>query len=84
MGISLKDCKMYTNGTPCMDCARGIIQSGIKEVIVDKSWDDDNTEKWREHAQRTLIMFKEAGVKIRYYTGKILSVHKFRRGKVIN
>src|SRR3989344_6389619 len=33
MGISLLDCTMYTQGVPCMDCARGIVQSGIKEVV---------------------------------------------------
>ena len=25
IGTSLKGCKMYTNGIPCADCARGII-----------------------------------------------------------
>lgn len=84
VGVSLKGCKMYTNGTPCSGCAAGIINSGIKEVIVDKSWDDDNPEKWKEEAERSSIMFREAGVKIRYYDGKILSVHKFRRGKRVD
>ena len=45
MGVPIIGCKMYTNGTPCMDCGRAIIQSGIKEVIVDKNWDDNNINK---------------------------------------
>lgn len=38
VGIPLKGCKLYTNGIPCAECARSIIQSGIKEVIVDIRW----------------------------------------------
>jgi len=41
-GQDLRGCRMYTNGMPCMDCSRGIVQVGIKEVIVDKKWDDGN------------------------------------------
>ena len=34
-GVSLKDCTMYMNfePIPCADCARAVIQSGIKRVI---------------------------------------------------
>ncbi|MGD2072684.1 MAG: deaminase [Candidatus Thorarchaeota archaeon] len=82
-GVSLKDCLMYTNGIPCMDCARGIVQSGIKEVIVDKKWNEINTRKWKKHAKRSLEMFAEVGVKIRYYEGGLLDVVRFRGGKVV-
>lgn len=34
IGVSLKDCTLYLNWWPCPDCARGIIQVGIKEVII--------------------------------------------------
>lgn len=83
-GASLKGCKMYTNGIPCMDCARGIVQSGIEEVIVDKAWEKTNQGDDLEHSKRTLEMFKEVGVKVRYWKGKILEVKKFRRGKILN
>jgi dCMP deaminase len=84
VGIPLKGCRMYTNGIPCADCARGIIQSGIIEVIVDKSWDEDNSEKWAENARRSLIMFAESGVNIRYWEGRLLKIEKFRRGKILD
>jgi len=32
-GASLKDCKIYITGFPCLDCLRGIIQSGFSKVI---------------------------------------------------
>jgi dCMP deaminase len=52
-------------GVPCTDCARGIINAGIKTVwCVDNSF---TQEKWKEHAQRSLVMFEEAGVVVKYY-----------------
>lgn len=77
----LRGCRMYTNGVPCMDCGRGIVQVGIKEVIVDETWNEDNKAKWEEHATRTLEMFDEAGVKVRYWNGELVDVLRFRRGE---
>ncbi len=83
IGTSLKGCKMFTNGIPCMDCARAVVQSGIKEVVVDKSWNDGNQGDDSEHAKRTLQMFEETGVKVRIWEGEILDIEKYRRGEVI-
>lgn len=83
IGTSLKGCKMYTNGIPCMDCARAVVQSGITEVIVDKSWEEKNQGDDLEHSKRSLQMFEEVGVKIRYWEGKLLNLEKFRRGEVV-
>ena len=81
IGVSLKNCKMYTNGIPCTDCARAIIQSGIKEVVVDEEWNDGNKGRWKGEADLTLIMFNESNVKVRYWTGDLLDVVKCRRKK---
>jgi dCMP deaminase len=83
VGTSLKGCKMYTNGIPCMDCARGIVQSGILEVIVDKFWNDTNRREDLEHSKRTIQMFKEVGVTWRYWEGELLYLEKFRRGEIL-
>jgi len=83
-GASLKDCTMYTNGIPCMDCARGIVQSGIIEVVVDKSWDNQNKYIWLEQANKTKQLFKEVGVKLRFWKGELISIKKFNRGEFIN
>jgi dCMP deaminase len=79
--LSLRGCRMYTNGIPCTGCARAIIQVGIKEVIVDKDWDDNNYAQWKEHAARSVEMFGEAGVKLRFWEGKILDIYRFRGNK---
>lgn len=83
IGTPLEGCRMYTNGVPCVDCAHGVIQSGIIEVIVDKEWNDDNSEKWAESAKKSLKQFDESGVSVRYFEKGILGIHKFRQGKVI-
>lgn len=81
MGVSLKECVMYTNMVPCMDCARGIIQSGIKEVIVDDKWGKDNSKKWGEQAKRSLEMFKEVGVKVGNYKGSFIDIKRYHHGE---
>jgi len=84
IGTSLKGCKMYTNGIPCMDCARGIVQAGILEVIVDEEWNKTNAGRDIEHSNRTIQMFEETGIKLRYWKGKIIRTKKFRRGDIID
>ena len=81
VGIPVKGCKMYTNGVPCNDCAWGVINSGLVEVIVDKSWDDNNYAQWIEHAVRSKVMFEEAGVKLRFWEGELLDIYRFRSGQ---
>jgi dCMP deaminase len=82
LGTSLKGCRMYTNGIPCMDCARSIVQSGIKEVIVDKLWDDNNDDIWIENANRTKILFQEANIKLRFWEGLLIQITRFKRGGI--
>lgn len=70
IGVSTKGCTMYlTCGCPCADCARGIINAGISKVVMEKGRPITSAKgtQWDEHAQRSLIMFKEAGVELEYY-----------------
>ena len=78
---NLRGCRMYTNGIPCMDCARGVIQAGIKEIIVDKAWDEGEASKWKESCGKAAGMLEEAGVKVRHWEGELVSIHKFKRGE---
>ena len=69
IGVSTRDCTMYlTCGIPCADCARGIINAGIRRIVceMDSSFGAHGT-MWDEHAKRSLIMFEEAGVEVIYY-----------------
>jgi len=78
---SVKGCKMYTNDIPCTGCARSIIQSGISQVIIDKQWHANSHNQWVGEGERTKIMFKEAGVELRFWTGKLINtIHRFQNG----
>lgn len=78
IGVSTLGARCYTNGTPCVDCARGLIQAGLKEVIVDSRWEENpfagnNRQKWLESAIYSKEMFKESGVILRIYRGELIT-----------
>lgn len=58
-GNSLKDCRIYVALFPCNECAKAIIQSGIKEVIY-------NSDKYRDTdlVKASKRMLQCAGVKL--------------------
>ena len=68
IGASLKGCVIYVTAMPCPDCARAIIQSGIKMVVTHKVEFDANTPigTWRDKLVYSEQMFKEAGIECLY------------------
>lgn len=64
IGIPLENCTIYIAGFPCMDCARAIVQSGIKAVVAYEP--DMNNPKWGEDYRNTLQLFSEVGIYLRY------------------
>ena len=61
-GTSLDGATMYIHGLPvCSECAKGIIQVGIKRVVT-STIDDSMPERWVESTELTKKMFDEAGV----------------------
>lgn len=59
---SLDGTTLYVYGLPiCSECAKGIIQVGIKKVVVEKSKKLDN---WKDSAKLSQAMFDEAGVEL--------------------
>lgn len=68
VGTSLKNATIYlTSGPPCMDCARGIINAGIKKVYCKSTCTTTNKEMWEEQQKKSLIMLEECGVEVIYY-----------------
>ena len=70
-GISTDGGILYTQGMPCVDCARPIVNCGIKEVVLHQQWEDVSTKlivgrPWAEHYWRSKTMFDEAGISVRY------------------
>ncbi len=65
-GISLQGAIMYLSAPPCADCVRGIIQSGIVEVVWPTyntlSADPEKWDRWVKSIEIGLQMMMEAGV----------------------
>lgn len=60
-GVSLKGATMYVHGLPvCSECAKGIIQVGIKKVFW--NLDSEIPEIWLESLNLTIDLFEEAGI----------------------
>ena len=61
-GVSLDGSELYVYGLPvCSECAKGIIQVGIKKVYI--FCEETIPPVWYESWFRTKAMFDEAGVK---------------------
>lgn len=66
-GAALKGCTLYVTLFPCNECAKAIIQKGIKEVVY-----MDNKYADTTGTQASVKMLKLAGVKTRKYEGRII------------
>ena len=65
IGVSLDGCRIYIPWFPCADCARAIIQSGIKEMIaVEPDWADS---QWARDFIVTKQLLDEVGVQVRWF-----------------
>lgn len=61
---SVEGCWLFVTHPPCSDCARGIIQTGISTVVVDKAGllEFERREGWSESYRHSQTMFQEANV----------------------
>ena len=65
IGVALKGSTMYVNFTevcPCTDCTRGIIQSGIKKIILGGQPFPGKGDHWEANVKIARIMLYEAGI----------------------
>jgi dCMP deaminase len=53
---------LYSTLYPCSDCAKGIIQRGIKRVVTSKAWYENQAKIFNFDTTET--MFKEADVEV--------------------
>jgi dCMP deaminase len=68
VGIPLKGSSIYlTSGLPCMDCARGIVNSGIKIVHCKEICTTKNKDKWDESQRKSLELLRECDVDVIFY-----------------
>jgi dCMP deaminase len=71
-GISTEGCTMVVELTPCVECARAIIQAGVAQVVIN----DDRAAEYRgdrysgEHST-ALAMLAEAGIAVRFVSPRL-------------
>lgn len=68
-GAKIEGCKLYTNALCCNECAKAVIQSGIREVIYHApyydAWKSQQSIQWTGHEHITNTLFKEGNVVVR-------------------
>ena len=69
-GSALQNTKIYVTLFPCNECAKAIIQSGIKEVVYAEDKYKDTLA-----AQASRRLFSLAGVKMTPYVGRLPVIH---------
>ena len=81
-GIKTEGGILYTQVHPCASCAKGIIQSQIKEIVLHQPADEYFRGRpagvnWKKDHEYSKMMFIEAGVKIRYFNEMVGSIAFF-------
>ena len=72
---SVRGCRLYVTLFPCNECAKALIQAGIKEVIYLEEKYPDSVQ---DRASKRLLMM--AGIPFRKYEGKMLKVEEVNNG----
>ena len=71
LGISTENLLMICGWAACTDCARSIIQSGIKTLITHKQAHDRSPPFWADEIKIAHEMLNEAGIRIIEYDGDL-------------
>lgn len=70
-GIPLHFSTMYCPWAPCTDCAKLIIASGIRRLVVHKQMSEKTTERWKDDIAIAVEMLAEGGVEYEQFDGRI-------------
>ncbi len=63
-GVSLDGATMYVTGLPvCSECAKGIIQVGVRRVVMK---DIEIPDSWQDSWRKTQEMFNEASIQFEF------------------
>lgn len=83
LGVSTEGATLYTQGIPCHNCAKSIINAGIKDIYIHSQWPDMESSAWKESVGYASVMFQEADIPI-YAVSQTLNLEGFNDGKVFN
>jgi dCMP deaminase len=60
--VDVDGATLYSTLYPCSECAKGIIQRGVKRVVTSKQWYEQQATRFNFDVSET--MFKEADVEV--------------------
>ncbi|MFA5124350.1 MAG: deaminase [Patescibacteria group bacterium] len=90
-GGSLQGCHLFTNGLPCSECAKVIVESGIASIYIDRGWEsfgDPGFQKtWAEKFRVSRIMLDAANIPVipipylHNICSEVRRVPRFKRGQ---
>lgn len=86
-GAHTEGCTIYTQGMPCADCARAVVQAGIKRIILHQQWADEAKklfDGWEKSQAASKVIFDECGVVVDYWSGFVPNLKCVIRGKEVN
>lgn len=83
LGHSTKGATLFSQGIPCKECMKAIINAEISTIVCHKEWPNlVYSSKWVESFKISEIMMREANIKLEWFSGK-LGVKGFLDGKTI-
>ncbi len=62
-GVSVRDSTLYVTVTPCVICAKMIINAGVKEIVISDHYPDSMAKGFLKEAKIKLRKFKPKKVK---------------------
>jgi dCMP deaminase len=77
---------MYALWAACADCARGIIESGITELVTHSFYNRQGGKRWGHSIEHGELMLEEAGVIVRTIDDQIMNFNESIRfnGEKVN
>ncbi len=82
-GRATRGCTLYTQGIPCAECCKTLIQAGVEKFVIHKQWPNLlHSEKWVKSVKISCIMMKEAKIELVVFD-KTLGVEGLLDGKEI-
>ncbi len=84
LGISTLNSVLYSQGIPCSECSKVLIQGGISEIFIHSQWPNlVHSPEWVESIELSKLMLTEAEISIRVFD-KVLGLKGFLDGKEID
>jgi dCMP deaminase len=81
-GIKTEGLTMVANWVACPDCARAVVEAGIRHVICHAECMERMPERWKEQIDVGLEILERGGVELTRWSGKIGGIENLNNGEV--